>query len=218
MRKLLAFILMLSVFVTPFSANAAEISNTVIIDAGHGGVDGGAVGVSGTYEKEINLDIALRLHDLMEFLGYNVIMTRRTDISIHDETATTIRQMKASDLKNRLKITTENPDAIYISIHQNKFSDPSQDGMCFYYSSNNDKSKLYADILHENLLKYFQPDNRRKVKAAESNLYILYNSLIPTVLVECGFVSNENEEKLLKSENYQRQISQLIAISVMQVA
>lgn len=214
MRILISFIVAFSIVLTPFKVYADQRINSIIIDAGHGGVDGGAVGFSGTFEKEINLEIALKVEALLNFLGYNVIMTRRTDISIHDDTATTIRQMKASDLKNRLKMTKENPNAIYISIHQNKFSDPSQNGMCFYYSKNNENSKILADKLYENMLKYLQPDNRRKVKAAESNLYILHNSLIPTVLIECGFISNQKEEALLKDDDYQNQISQLIAMSV----
>ncbi len=220
MRKLICTLLSLALFMTsimPLHAFATDNSSAqIIIDAGHGGIDGGAVGFSGNAEKEINLEIALKLRDVMYFLGYDVITVRETDTSIEDSGTTTIRQIKASDLRNRLKLTVDNPNAVYISIHQNKFSDSSQDGMCFYYSPNNNESKAIADIMHSNLLLTLQPDNRRSVKAAQSNLYILYNSQVPTVLVECGFISNPEEEELLMSDNYQKQISLLLSMSILQ--
>lgn len=220
MRKCLcliaSLILSLSSLLTLHASADNITSPKIIIDAGHGGIDGGAVGYSGSPEKDINLEIALKLKDIMLLLGYDVIMVRQSDTSIEDSGATTIRQIKASDLRNRLKLTKLHPDAVYISIHQNKFSDSKQDGMCFYYSPNSYGSKELADIMHSNLLQYMQPSNRRTVKAADDNLYILFNSQIPTVLVECGFISNPKEEQQLKTDEYQRNIILLLSISTLQ--
>lgn len=179
----------------------------IIIDAGHGGVDGGAVGISGVIEKDVNLEISLKLRYLLIFMGYDVIMTRETDVSIHDENATTIRQKKTSDLHNRLKIANDNPSAVFLSIHQNNFHDKNQQGMCFYYSPNNSKSKILATSLREKMLLYLQPDNRRQLKEATSALYLMYNAKNPAILVECGFLSNEIEEKLLQDSNYQSELT-----------
>ncbi len=183
---------------------------TVIVDPGHGGVDGGAVGISGVVEKDVNLTISMRFGQLLTFLGYEVVMTREDDRSIHSEDAKTIRQMKASDLCNRLAISKQYPDARYISIHQNNFDDPSQNGMCFYYSPNNPQSKVLAETMHQILLDTLQRDNRRKPKQAASNLFILYHTENPAVLVECGFLSNREEEQRLKDSTYQNQICILL--------
>lgn len=183
----------------------------VIVDPGHGGVDGGAVGISGVIEKDINLSISLRLKNLLTLLGYEVVMTRESDVSIHDEEAKTIRQMKSSDLRNRLAISGQYPEAVFLSIHQNNFQDHSQNGMCFYYSPNNPDSQQLAQVLRETMLSALQPDNRRQLKKADSNLYILYNTQNPAVLVECGFLSNFEEEQKLTEDEYQGQICLMIA-------
>jgi len=191
---------------------AGEGSNRplVILDPGHGGLDGGAVAADGTVEKEINLTVSLRLRDMLLLMGYDVLMTRETDVSIHNSDAVTVRQKKSSDLHNRLKMASEHPDAVFLSIHQNNFSDTKQNGMCFYYSPNNEESRLLAECFHEELLSVMQPNNRRTVKAAESNLFILSNTVNPAVLVECGFLSNTEEKEKLISEAYQKQICALL--------
>lgn len=212
-RKLLCILIILSLTLTSCSLKDISVNSRgvirkkIIIDAGHGGVDGGAVGISGVIEKDVNLEISLKLRDLLFFMGYDVIMIRETDVSIHDANADTIRQKKTSDLHNRLKIADENSEAVYISIHQNNFHDSTQSGMCFYYSPNNDKSKVLAVNLRESMLKYLQPDNRRQLKEATSALYIMHNAKNPAVLVECGFLSNAKEEKLLCDSNYQSEIT-----------
>ena len=192
------------------TAGEASCRREIIIDPGHGGVDGGAVGISGVVEKQVNLDICLKLRSMLMLMGYNVIMTRDSDISIHDKGANTIRQMKTSDLHNRLKIANDHNNAAYLSIHQNKFSDSSQSGMCFYYSPNNENSKLLADTLHGSMLEHLQPDNRRQVKCAGDSLFIMYNATNPAVLIECGFLSNAQEEQLLTSDEYQYKICLMI--------
>ena len=182
----------------------------IIIDPGHGGVDGGAVGYSGVIEKDVNLDITLKLQSILVFMGYDVIMTRESDISIHNDDADTIRQKKVSDLNNRLLIAEDHSDAAFLSIHQNNFSDSRQSGMCFYYSPNNPDSKKLADTLHESMLTYLQPENERQIKAADKSLFLMYNAKNPAVLIECGFLSNPNEEKLLTTQEYQYKICLMI--------
>ena len=188
------------------TSGEAVCRREIIIDPGHGGIDGGAVGISGVIEKDVNLDISLKLKCLLEFMGYDVIMTRETDISIHDGDAQTVRQKKISDLHNRLLIASEHPRAVYLSIHQNNFGDSSQRGMCFYYSPNDPQSKDFAEALRESMLMYLQPENKRQIKAADKSLFIMYNAENPAVLIECGFLSNPDEEKLLTAQEYQYKI------------
>ena len=182
----------------------------ILLDAGHGGVDPGAVAADGVLEKDINLTLTLRLRELLVFMGYDVLLTRETDVSVHDEDAETIRQMKSSDLRNRLKLANAHPNAAFISIHQNNFTDPASNGMCFYYSPNNRKSLSLADTLRDTLLHSLQPENRRENKKAESNLFLMTNARNPAILVECGFLSNPEEEKKLLTDSYQQQICALL--------
>ncbi|MBQ6570680.1 MAG: N-acetylmuramoyl-L-alanine amidase [Clostridia bacterium] len=184
--------------------------NTVIIDPGHGGVDGGAVGVGGEVEKEINLAISLKLRDILEKAGYKVIMTRDTDISIHDESAKTIRAQKTSDLHNRLKIINDNPDAVFISVHQNTIGDRRVHGGQMFYSPNNACSKMLAACIQDSFRENVQPDNNKTVKQAGKNLFLLYNAQIPAVLCECAFLSNAQDVKDICSEEYQQKIAEAI--------
>lgn len=176
---------------------------TVVIDPGHGGMDGGAVGVGGVVEKGINLAISLRLKSFFEATGYKVIMTRTDDRSIHDEGSETIRQKKVTDIHNRSKLLAENPRAIFISVHQNKFGKSQLSGTQVFYSKNNDDSKLLAQFLQSNVKELLQPANEREIKSAGKNLYILYHAKSPAVMVECGFLSNPGEAALLQDSSYQ---------------
>lgn len=196
------------------NVGAGEL-NTVIVDAGHGGTDGGAVAGDGTLEKDINLDIAFKLRDILEMNGFNVIMTRTSDIMTCDDGLETLRQKKVSDIHNRLKLTEEYPDSIYVSIHQNKFQDPAQKGTQVFYSKNNLKSKTLAENIQSAVTSYLQPDNKRAVKKSGTEIYILYHSIIPTVLVECGFVSNGEDLENLKTESYKNQLAVTIAQGIM---
>jgi len=182
----------------------------VIIDPGHGGVDGGAVGVTGSIEKEINLSISLYLRDILTAEGLNVLMIRSTDISIHSEDAVTIRQKKTSDLKNRLEILNRNPDAVVISVHQNSFTAGYVHGTMIYYGTVNETSKQLAEEVKKSI-QILQPENQKQLKAAGRDLYLMSNAKGPAILVECGFLSNAKEELLLKSDEYQQKIAQSIA-------
>jgi len=192
------------------AAAAADVSNAdVILDPGHGGVDGGAVGVNGTVEKDLNLLYALELKELLEAEGLTVLMTRTEDVSIHDPSATTIRQQKVSDLKNRLAIVNANPDALLISLHQNSIGDSAVHGTMFYYGPLNTQSRTLADCLYQAVIAS-QPNNRKTVKQAQKNLYLLSNAVSPAVLVECGFLSNPAEESALCDEGYRRGLCELL--------
>jgi len=179
----------------------------IIIDAGHGGTDGGAVGVNNTVEKHINLSISRKLAELLSFNGFEVILTREDDDSIHDPQVEGIAQQKRSDMVNRLEIIKEHPNAIFISIHQNMFSDSSCKGAQMFYSINHDDSQKLAQEMQEQFRKKLQPDNMREIKAADDALYLLDNAKIPAILVECGFLSNPQECEKLCDENYQEQIA-----------
>ncbi len=187
------------------------LKQTVIIDAGHGGDDGGAIGIDGTVEKDINLDIALKLEKLLKFYGFDVIMTRTDDIMTCDDGLDSLRKRKVSDIHNRFDILEKNPDAVFISIHQNKFEDNSQHGTQVFYSGNNDESKLLAESIQNSIVSVLQPDNSRVVKKSGSGIYLLYHAKLPAVLVECGFISNPAEVKKLNDENYRMKIAILIA-------
>lgn len=187
------------------------LKQTVIIDAGHGGDDGGAIGIDGTVEKDINLDIALKLEKLLKFYGFDVIMTRTEDIMTCDDGLDSLRKRKVSDIHNRFDVLEKNPDAVFISIHQNKFEDNSQHGTQVFYSGNNDESKLLAESIQNSIVSVLQPDNSRVVKKSGSGIYLLYHAKLPAVLVECGFISNSAEVKRLNDEKYRMKIAILIA-------
>ncbi len=191
----------------PANSTGPNYVKTVIIDPGHGGVDGGAVGANGVVEKGINLDISLKLKSFFQMAGYQVIMTRDDDRSIHDEGSNTIRKKKVTDIHNRFKIVENNPKAIFISIHQNKFSKSKFTGTQVFYSANNEDSKTLAQFIQDKVTGLLQPDNDRQIKPAGSNLYILYHAKSPAVLVECGFLSNSQEATLLQNNDYQNKMA-----------
>ena len=200
---------------TRAAATDANVSGVdIILDPGHGGVDGGAVGCSGTLEKDLNLLYAIELKALLEAEGLNVLMTRTEDISIHDASATTIRQKKVSDLKNRLSLINAHPEALFISIHQNSLGDKSVHGSMFYCGTLNAQSQVLAECLYKAVIAS-QPDNRKTVKQAQKNLYLLSNAVSPAVLVECGFLSNPAEEATLCSREYRLKLCKLLRDGIM---
>ncbi len=189
----------------------------VIVDPGHGGEDGGAVGASNSVEKEINLSISLMLRDMLRISGFEVVMTRETDISIHDPSAKTISQKKTSDLRNRLALMKQHPDALILSIHQNKFTQEKYSGaQVFYGTQLPEASKRLAQTIQDNIKTQLQPENYREIKESYDSLYLLCNAPAPIVLVECGFLSNRREEALLCDPDYQKQMAFLVYISVLE--
>lgn len=180
---------------------------TIVLDPGHGGEDGGAASKSGLQEKDINLAISLNLQKMLTSSGFTVVMTRDSDSSIGDKHLATIRERKVSDLHNRLKIIEEQKNCIFISIHQNHFSDSKYYGSQIFYSKNNDQSKLLAENMQTQIVQLLQPQNKREIKPAGNTIYLLWNTNVPAVIVECGFLSNEAEAKKLSEPLYQRQMA-----------
>lgn len=180
----------------------------VILDAGHGGFDGGAV-VGSVVEKDINLAIALDLKDMLELSGFEVLMTRTEDIALYDadKERGTVRSRKASDIYNRFKLIEQNPDAVFVSIHQNKFEESSSHGAQIFYGRHNAGSQTLAELMQQRFVLLLQPENHRQQKKGESNLYLLYHAKTPAILIECGFLSNGEERQLLTTPAYQRQVA-----------
>ncbi len=189
------------------SSGTPETCTKIIIDAGHGGEDGGTQSASGVLEKELNLSVAKKLRDIFEFFGYDTVMTREEDRQIYDEGCNTIREKKVSDTRNRLKIIEENSDGVFISIHQNYYTDSKYSGAQTFYSVNNGKSQLLASEIQNSILSDLQKENERKIKPIGKDVYLLYHSRIPSVMVECGFLSNEAETQKLCDEEYQTQLA-----------
>lgn len=187
---------------------------TVIIDAGHGGPDGGTSADDGTLEKDLNLQIALKLDEILNSMGVNTVLIRDSDISIHDDSAKTIRQKKVSDLKNRLNILNQTEDSIFVSIHQNHFGESKYSGTQVFYSKNNSMSRSLAEKIRMPVISYLQTDNTREIKQSGTEIYLLYHAQAPAVMVECGFLSNKEETDNLKNEMYQQKLAFLIAIGI----
>lgn len=200
---------------TAVDASAGSSSfKTVIIDAGHGGPDGGTSADDGTLEKHINLQIAHKLNDILQSMGVETVMIRTEDISIHDENATTIREKKVSDLKNRLSIINNTDDAVFVSIHQNHYSSSKYSGAQVFYSKNNPLSENLAEAIRLPIVSYLQSGNTREIKKSGSEIYLLNNAQAPAVMVECGFLSNWADTQNLKDENYQQRLAFTIAVGI----
>lgn len=180
---------------------------TIVLDPGHGGEDGGASGKNGIQEKDINLAVSLNLKQMLKVSGFPVVMTRDSDISICDKNLGTIRERKVSDIHNRLKIVESRKDCILISIHQNHFSDSQYYGSQIFYSKNNEQSKMLAESIQTKIVSLMQPENKRQVKPGGNTIYLLWNTKVPAVIVECGFLSNETEANKLKDPLYQKQMA-----------
>lgn len=187
--------------------------STVIIDAGHGGMDGGAVSCTGVLESHINLQIALRLEPLMQLLGYQTVMIRTSDRSIHTS-GSTIAQKKLSDLKERVNTVNGIPEGILVSIHQNYFSDSRYFGGQIFYANTNG-SKDLANLLQDLWKAHLNPGSKRLVKPARG-VYLMDRIHTTGILIECGFLSNPTEEERLRSEKYQKDICCVIAAGITQ--
>lgn len=195
----------------PMMAESAGI--TVILDPGHGGEDGGAVSVSGAAEKSLNLSIALVLGDMLRANGIDVIYTRTTDDGLYD--GATVGNRKMTDLKNRLAVRRSDPDALFVSIHMNTFSDPRCHGMQLFYSDNDPSSEQLAESLREVNRQYLQTDNTRVCKAADASIYLLDRAEGTTVLAECGFLSNPEESQKLMTAEYREQVAAVLCVGIL---
>ncbi len=184
---------------------------TVIIDAGHGGVDGGTTSCTGVPESQLNLEIALRLDDLMHLLGIHTKTIRTTDISVYTEGGS-IAAKKVSDLKERVRVVNQTADSLLVSIHQNYFSDSRYDGPQVFYNKAQG-SDLLAKHLQNSLNTALNPDGRRTSKPAEG-IYLMQHANCTSVLIECGFLSNTEEEAKLRTPDYQKKLCCCIAATI----
>lgn len=190
------------------------ITNRVItIDPGHGGIDPGAVSARGTKEDEVNLEIAFKLKRLIEQSGGIVIMTREEDVGLHSDEAESLRQMKIEDLKRRKEIVEGSKSEIFISIHLNSFINTRYHGAQAFFREGSKEGEHFALMIQEQLKETLDKDNKRSPQKRD-NIYLLNEINIPAVLVECGFLSNPQEDKLLNTENHQEKIAWAIYIGV----
>ena len=196
---------------TPLPDDARPVSAqpdlVIVLDAGHGGIDGGCSTADGVPEKGINLNILLDLREMLEISGYKVQVTRDTDRSIHDKGIEGIANQKSSDMDNRLKILNEPKNAVCLSIHQNQFTDPKYSGAQMFYSDTNPRSESLAQILQSQFQMMLQPTNDRETKLCGKELFLCYFCEHPMVMAECGFLSNPEEAELLKTEEYQKKVA-----------
>lgn len=186
----------------------------IVLDAGHGGEDCGAIGVNGVFEKDLNLQMAFCLRDYLLAAGMQVEMTRTEDRLLYTEEQNVRGQRKINDLRNRLLFAQSYENAILVSLHMNNFSQASSSGTQVWYSKH-DIARNLADSIQGEVKALLQPQNHRKTKLCDSSLYLLHRSTHPAVLVECGFLSNENECARLCDESYQKQLSFVLFCAIM---
>lgn len=214
--SIISTILLISLFVFVFQVASSKqtvqtvslpVSNKVIVlDAGHGKPDEGAQSSNGTTEAETNLKITLKVQSLLEQSGATVVLTRSDENAIYDLDKTTLRQKKISDIHNRVKIGNESSADIFVSIHLNKISQQQYYGWQCFYKQNDEKSTALAKSLQENLNDSIQKENKR-VSMKLDNVYIIKHVEIPISIVECGFLSNPEEETQLLSDDYQNRLA-----------
>lgn len=219
---LLFYILIVSLFLTAtyWGSRATSViaqkipmerKHTVIIDAGHGGEDGGATSCTGKLEKEYNLEIAMRLNDLMHLMGLHTKMVRTTDISVYTQ-GQTIAAKKVSDLKNRVNAVNETENGLLVSIHQNTFSDGKYSGAQVFYAAEGESQEL-AEQLQNTFCQTLNPGSNRRCKRADG-VYLMEHIEKTGILVECGFLSNVQEEAKLRRSEYQKKLCCVIAATV----
>jgi len=182
----------------------------LVLDAGHGGEDGGAVSLTGVPESQINLAIVLKLRDVLGLYGVDPVLLRETDVSLHDSGAKTLREKKRSDLKNRVAAIEDIKGGTLLSIHQNTYPGSRYRGTHVFYAPT-EGSKSLAEHIQNSIKTALQPSNERAVKQIPDTVYIMNHITCPAVLVECGFLTNPEEEALLRNEDYQRKLAAVIA-------
>ncbi|MCC8043153.1 MAG: N-acetylmuramoyl-L-alanine amidase [Oscillospiraceae bacterium] len=189
------------------ASQSDDNSQIIVLDSGHGGMDGGCSTADGIPEKGINLSIMLSLRDMCRLYGYDVVCTRESDVSIYDSGVTGIRNQKISDMENRLELFNRYPDAVCLSIHQNNYTDPKYSGAQMFYSGANSESERFAAIIQSAFVQNLQPDNTRETKLCGDELYLCYYCDNPAVMAECGFLSNPDEAAKLTDESYQQSVA-----------
>lgn len=194
---------------------AGDIGRVIILDAGHGGEDPGAIGINGKYEKDLNLDIAITIGEELKSKGYTVIYTRTEDKMLYSPEENIKGMRKISDLKNRCKLTAEYDDCILVSVHMNSYGASKYSGLQVYYADKNEESRALASKIQNSVRKELQPDNHRQIKEGNA-MYLLENSSGTAVLIECGFLSNPSECEKLSQKEYQKELSFSIVCGIIE--
>lgn len=201
--------------VRPAFATAEQGRPVYVLDAGHGGEDGGAVSASGVKESDINLAVTRELDDVLRFLGQDTVLTRSDDVSIHSDGAETLRQKKVSDLKNRVALVNGTPDAVLVSIHQNSLpSVPSVHGAQVFYGTV-EPSDAFAVSVQTALNQSVNAGNEKHEKKIDPSIYLMKNVTCPAILIECGFLSNIAETEKLQTPDYQKRLAVAIAAGIL---
>ncbi len=198
------------------SADGEEKYTTVIIDAGHGGEDGGTLSAEGLVEKDVNLAISEMLRDMLTASGVKVIMTREDDRLLYDRNVDFYGRKKKLDLAARLNVMQKSEGAIFISIHMNAYQSAKYSGLQVWFSQNDTESRLLAEKIQVNNKDMLQPENNRKTKGATSAIFLLNEATCPAVLVECGFLSNRDEAAKFATDEYRQKVAFVLFCSIME--
>lgn len=193
-----------------------DAAYTLVIDAGHGGFDGGAIGANGTTEQHINLSVAKRTQALAGFFGIDTAMTRADEQALGYEAGRAIRENKVADIKMREQIVRDTPNPVFISIHLNKFEQSQYWGAQVFYSPKNPDGKPLGEAVQQCLVAGLNPRNNRKAKQAADTIYLMKKLECPAVIVECGFLSNPEEEQLLQDSAYHKRLAVCILSGYLQ--
>lgn len=191
-------------------SSSGENSFTVIVDAGHGGEDGGAVSISGKCEKDFNLDTSLRLSEALENMGYKTVLTRSSDCDTDGKEGF----HKREDILSRLDFTEKYPNSIFVSVHMNSSGSETDKGFQVFFGTKNEKSKLLAQSIYSAVAEKAYVSRLREVKKTPDSVYIMKNSKVPSVLVECGFISNKTDEELLSDADYRKDLAYVLALGI----
>ena len=197
------------------SADAIPYDKIIVLDAGHGGEDPGAIGVTGVYEKDLNLQLVLQIGNILEEKGYIVVYTRTEDKLLYNEDQNIKGIRKISDLKNRCEAANKYPDSIFVSIHMNSFGEGKYSGLQVYYSPEDDDSRLLADKIQSSVKDSLQKENNRTIKQGDG-MYLLENTEPTAVLIECGFLTNKTECEKLSQKEYQKELSFSIVCGIIE--
>jgi N-acetylmuramoyl-L-alanine amidase len=197
------------------SKPSSSHTKTVILDAGHGGEDGGASSADGILEKDLNLALALTMHDILTASGVSVILTRETDTLLYDINVDFQGRKKMLDMQARIKITNAAINPVFVSLHMNTYPNPSCQGVQVWYSANNEASETLAKIIHATTQEMLQHENDRPVKRSGSSIYLLHHLECPAVLVECGFLSSPEEAALLNDAAYRQQLALTLCMGIL---
>jgi len=218
---ILIFVLIFGVIATTaekaVKANTVALSQkpVIIIDAGHGGEDGGTQSADGTLEKDINLSISLKLEKILNRYGFETVMIRDSDKMIYDDSASTVRSRKSSDLHNRMAVMRKYPASIFLSIHQNHFSESKYNGAQVFYCKSQKGSAELAESIQKSIVSSLQQENTRQIKPCSSSVYLIHNAVTTAVMVECGFLSNKAEAERLSDNTYQYEMALAISKGLM---